>query len=732
MAPSNDELLAKINVLEAENNALSDKIEYSTLLNIIASSTDSSEDINEIVDSVLEKICILKQLPFAALFSMHNQEVKLENSYQLFDVNFKPLPGFRFPESILSNAREEGFLIVQQEDFTSYGLEFVHDYPEIRTLLFYHLSSKFFPDAMLLFVDSVADSNLPSMIYLFEQVISYLVEKLDKLYYWTELQKLNNELEKRVELRTTDLETVNRVLEEEIRERREFQKELLAKEKFIRSIYEAAKNVSFITVGLKSGELIINSFSPGSVKLYGYTAKEVIDKPLSTVISIGNIKKMNLFEQGPKTENLELEIVRITGEKLTVIHNSYPISNDSGEVVAELLVCIDITNLKQVQRQLIDAKNAAVKADSLKTIFLQNMSHEIRTPLNAIVGFSDLLNKPDLENENIAEFTGIIAQSSTQLLSLVNDILDISKIESGQYDIKNEVLNLRQMLDSLHAQYGPVANRKGLSLTLELPAREGDLMVESDAIKLQQVLINLIGNAIKFSDNGVIKISCYRDSNEIVIAVADRGIGIARENHNIVFERFRQVDLRSVRSYRGTGLGLYICKAYMNLLGGKIWVESELGTGSIFYLSLPELTSGRVSKDEIETPRTKTAIPSEIEVLVAEDEDTNYQLIEVYLKSMKIKNTRAFNGAEAVELVRNNRYDLILMDIQMPVLDGLEATKQIRIFNPDIPVIAITAFAFENERIQALDAGCNEHLSKPIKKEVLENSISKFVPAYKY
>jgi signal transduction histidine kinase/CheY-like chemotaxis protein len=581
MTDSSKELLSKIKVLEEENNALSERVEYSILLNVIAESTDSIEDINLIIENVLEKICILKQLPFAALFNLKGKEHKLMNFYQLFGAGIVAEENFRIPEKIVRATRDEGILVVDYEDFDEFGLVLARESLHVRTLLFYHLSPKFFPDAILVFVDSDEDSQLPGMIYLFEQVITYLVEKLDKLYYWTELQKLNNELEERVTRRTADLET---------------------------------------------------------------------------------------------------------------------------------------------------AKDDAVKADSLKTIFLQNMSHEIRTPLNAIVGFSDLLSNPDLDTDRIEEFTGIITRSSSQLLSLVNDILDISQIESGLYDINYESVNLWRLLNSLNVQFGPVARQKGLEFVLELPAGILSLMVESDFVKLQQVLVNLIGNAIKFTENGEVKLSCRKKTGELIISVSDSGIGIAEEDHVIIFERFRQVDMRSVRSYGGTGLGLYICKTYMDLLGGEIWMESQVGKGSAFFISLPESIVKSQTKAEEGELDCGSEAEFDIRVLVVEDEDTNFKLMEVYLRNMNARITRAGNGLEAIDLIHKNPYDVVLMDIQMPVMNGLEATRKIREFNMDVPVLAITAFAFENERKQAIEAGCNAHFSKPIKKEVLMKAISEYVP----
>jgi PAS domain S-box-containing protein len=727
MAPSNDQLLSKIKVLEDENMALSERIEYSLLLNVITESIESTEDINLIIDNVLEKICILKHLPFAALFSLNDNEQRVENAYQLFETDFMSEKHLPFPEKVINETRAEGFLFIERKDFADYDIQFANDAPYIQTLLLFHLTPKFFPDAILLIVDSDPDNQLPSMLFLFGQVITYLDEKLDKLYYWTELQKLNNELEERVAARTADLEKANTTLEAKIKESRDFQRELLSKEKFIRSIYEAAKNISFITIDRRKGALIISSFSPGSTTLFGYEPEEVIGKPLSALFGDKVIGDMCLFEQGDRGSNLELQITQKSGDQVYAMYNSYAISNDSGHVLAELLVCIDISNLKQVQQQLIDAKNTAVKADSLKTVFLQNMSHEIRTPLNAIVGFADLLNNPDLDSERVNEFTGIISKSSSQLLSLVNDILDISKIESNQYEIRYELIHLRQMLASLHEQYVPLARQKGLDFVLELPVGEEVLVVKSDHIKLQQVLINLIGNAIKFTAKGVIKIGCVQKQDEVIIVVSDSGIGIAPENHAIIFDRFRQLDLSSIRPYRGTGLGLYICKTYMDLLGGKIWVESALDTGSTFYLSIPLSQSAGLSFTEKRATSPGATVSANIQVLVAEDEDTNFMLLEVFLMEMNIQITRANNGLEAVDLAQKNHYDLILMDIQMPQMDGLEATRRIREFDQQTPLIAITAFAFENERRLALDAGCNEHLSKPIKQEVLERTILEFV-----
>jgi len=212
-----------------------------------------------------------------------------------------------------------------------------------------------------------------------------------------------------------------------------------------------------------------------------------------------------------------------------------------------------------------------------------------------------------------------------------------------------------------------------------------------------------------------------------VITVSDSGIGIAPENHEHIFERFRQLEQNSRKVYRGVGLGLYICRSFIELLGGKIWFESELGNGTVFHISLPLCGTESRKKTLSEEPFSGEGLPSQLEMLLVEDEETNFMLMEVYLQEMNLQITRAHNGQEAVELVEKNYYDIILMDIQMPVMNGLDATRKIREFNQNIPIIAITAFAFEKERVISLEAGCNEHLSKPVKQEVLERTILEFV-----
>jgi PAS domain S-box-containing protein len=382
-------------------------------------------------------------------------------------------------------------------------------------------------------------------------------------------------------------------------------------------------------------------------------------------------------------------------------------------------------------RNLVSAKEKAEESDRLKTSFLHNISHEIRTPLNAIIGFSGFLDQPDLTEEDKKTYIDIIFQSNNQLLSIINDILNISHIETGQVVLKMATVNINITLTSLHRQFLPEAQKKNIEFRFNVGLEDDQAVIETDEAKLIQVLSNLISNALKFTDRGLIEFGYeYRD-DQIVFSVADSGIGISEEEQSRIFDRFYQVDKTISRTYGGTGLGLSISKGYVEMLGGMIWVKSNPGSGSRFFFSIPAKSSLKSGKSKVIStyvlkPEQKHANAKSI--LVAEDEDSNFALVLAMLKNQSLNILRANNGKEAVEIFKNNMdLGLILMDIKMPVMDGLEATVEILKLNPDVPIIAQTAYVHPADRQKALESGCKAYLSKPFGKKELIETINQYL-----
>ncbi len=389
---------------------------------------------------------------------------------------------------------------------------------------------------------------------------------------------------------------------------------------------------------------------------------------------------------------------------------------------------------QELENQLIDAKNRAEQSDRLKSAFLANMSHEIRTPMNAILGFSQLLTMPKLNDEKRKVYTEIINNKGNILIKLINDIIDASKVEAGQLMVVLNPFNLNKMLANINLFYQKekvFQNRENVDIRLSIPNKEGALEFLSDEGRIEQVFTNLISNALKFTERGFIEFGYLLDASHIKFFVKDTGVGIPPDMHQVIFDRFRQVDSESTKKFGGTGLGLAISKAIVNLLGGSIWVESESGVGSTFYFTIPYNSSTLQKTEQLpEAEMVEDVLPDwkNRVVLIAEDEEVNYILLSELLAPTGVTLLWAKDGAQAVELIKKlKRVDLILMDIKMPVMNGYAATLEIRQVNPDIPIIAQTAYAFSNDKQKAEAAGCNDYITKPISSNELIAKMSRFI-----
>jgi PAS domain S-box-containing protein len=394
-----------------------------------------------------------------------------------------------------------------------------------------------------------------------------------------------------------------------------------------------------------------------------------------------------------------------------------PLINEENQITHYIIFKEDISPRKRMVQELIKARNKAERSDKLKDAFLQNLSHEIRTPLNAIVGFSSLLNDTGGFPDSLKEYTSIILSSSNQLLSIVNDILTISRIQTGQEIVTTSEVYINSVLDDLFTIFKSHALQKNMAFDVSKENNDRDFVIMTDETKLVQVLSNLLNNAFKYTHEGSITFGYTLNKNNIEFYVSDTGIGIAPENHKIIFDRFRQADTSFARSYGGTGLGLSISKSFAELLGGKIWVESAINKGSTFHLLLPcQFEHHEPFPADLAEPGY---FNKEITVLVAEDEKNNFRLIETYLNDACLTLMRAVNGKEAIEMCQNHKsIDLVLMDIKMPEMDGITAMLEIRKIM-DVPIIAQTAYALESEKQQLLKIGFNDYISKPIKKDAL-------------
>ena len=382
----------------------------------------------------------------------------------------------------------------------------------------------------------------------------------------------------------------------------------------------------------------------------------------------------------------------------------------------------DITNLQNIEQELIKARIKAEQSDRLKSAFLANMSHEIRTPLNAIVGFSQLLPSAETAEEKKL-YSGIINQNSDILLQLINDILDLSKIEAGTLEYIKRPMNLGEVCRTIYTVH---KERVKEGVTLVFDNEEEDLLMEGDQNRIMQVITNFLTNASKFTYEGEIRFGFGRMDKDIRVYVKDTGIGIEPEKVDHIFERF--VKLNSFA--QGTGLGLSICRMIIEKIGGEIGVTSELGKGSTFYFTIPYEETGEHGKffkesKVVSKGNTVNRVQQIKKILVAEDVESNFILLK-NLIGREYTLLWAKDGVEAIEMYKQYQPDLILMDVKMPRMDGLEATHIIRSYSKEIPIIALTAYAFEADKELALEMGCNDFVTKPISERTLRKALDKY------
>ncbi len=399
------------------------------------------------------------------------------------------------------------------------------------------------------------------------------------------------------------------------------------------------------------------------------------------------------------------------------------ILNDRNEINHFISIREDITEAKKMTDALVAEKEKAEMSDKLKSVFLANMSHEIRTPMNGIMGFIDLLQKQDLTPDVRTNYLAIIRKSSTRLLNTLNDIIEISKIEAGQVDLNPKEFHLTEVLQHFYDFHKLEGKNKGLAFQLRTAFTEENDLIVTDRHKLESILDNFIKNAVKFTSQGSIEIGAKAEKETLVLYVRDSGIGIPADRLESIFERFVQADLTVTKGYEGSGLGLAICKAYSEMLGGTLRVESQPGEGSVFSLLLPlEIMK---QPDAAAGSRTPKERPSDrpfdgLDILIAEDDVSSVFYLKALLEDQCKTIRVAVNGTEAVAQVQNApEIDLVLMDVKMPEMDGFTATRKIREFNRDVLIIAQTAYAMEGDSQKALDAGCDGYIAKPVREEEL-------------
>ncbi|MCF8221973.1 MAG: response regulator [Bacteroidales bacterium] len=490
----------------------------------------------------------------------------------------------------------------------------------------------------------------------------------------------------------------------------------------------------------KKGEILNLNFA--AARMLCKERSKLINSQFSIFLSNNTRSVFNRFLEKVFTvkEKQTCEVIIETKDKSETQEHPLPmyvtiegIVQQNGELCH--LTVVDISKHKKAEKALIEAKEKAEESDRLKSAFLANMSHEIRTPMNGILGFADLLKEPGLTGDEYQDYIGLIEKSGERMLNIINDIVDISKIEAGLMQLDIKETNVNEQIEYTYTFFKPEAETKGIKLFFTNPLPAKDVTIKTDREKLYAILTNLVKNAIKYTEKGSIELGYSlktdNEPDELEFFVKDTGIGIPKDLQESIFERFIQADIADKMASQGAGLGLAISNAYIEMLGGKIWVESDPDgkpgdKGSTFYFTLPYNRERDTDHDRQAGLSEKNETVRKLKILIAEDDKVSEMLIDSYIKPLSKEILRTRTGVDAVEVCRvNPDIDLVLMDVRMPEMDGYEATKQIREFNNEVIIIAQTAYGLTGDRQKAIDAGCNDYISKPIKKNELHSLIIK-------
>ncbi len=499
---------------------------------------------------------------------------------------------------------------------------------------------------------------------------------------------------------------------------------------YTRSLIES--NIDALMTTDPSG--IITDVNKQMEALTGCTRDELIGAPFKSYFTDPERAEagIKLVLSQKKVTDYELTACARDGNKTVVSYNATTFYDRDRTLQGVFAAARDVTERKRVELELKQARAVAESASRTKSDFLASMSHEIRTPMNAIIGIADLLAKTPLSPEQ-NKYVQIFRRAGDNLLHLIDDILDLSKVESLQLELERTGFSLNDLLEKVTEMVAVRAHEKGLALVCNIaPKVPTDLV--GDPTRLRQVLLNLLGNAIKFTESGEVALRVAPDAGSSVpgalrFTISDTGIGIAGEKLGAVFERFTQTDSSTTRRYGGSGLGLTISKRLVELMGGRIWVESQVGKGSVFSFAVPLEIRARTRRRTAVPVGTgpEPALPA-LHILLVEDSPDNRTITVAYLKDTPYRVDIAENGAIACGKFTAGHYDLVLMDRQMPVMDGLTATRAIREWEQanrrsPTPIVALTAAALKGDQEQCMAAGCTAYLTKPIKQEVLLQAI---------
>ncbi len=659
----------------------------------------------------------------------------------------------------------------------------------VKSLLCFPVIYKSKPLGLIYLENNIIENAFPLFkIETIEILINQLSISLKNAFYNSEIKRSlvdkTKETEQQVEeiavqtehlkLINTDLEEKNVKIHRQNKEIQEQARQLEIKNKELEKLFiSTQKTDNSIIIADVNGE--IEWVNEGFSRMYGYSLPEFIEEEGLSLVSASSypeIKEtLEKIVQTKKSISYNTQRNNKSNQSIWMRTTITPIVDESGEIYKLVAIDSDITKLKeaeeeilkhkeeieaqrdlannqnkQIQKQNIEleihqtqlekiveqrtaqlkiAKEKAEASDRLKSSFLANMSHEIRTPMNAIIGFSELISDQEIDEDQRKEMVAHLNSNCNSLLHLIDDIIDIARIEAGQLRIFKQDCFINKTIIELYDLFSEteLKENRNVELIIEIENTDQHLSIYSDPYRFRQILTNLIGNAIKFTDHGYIKfgykISPKGFEDYVKFFVEDSGIGLNKKEQKEIFEQFRKIESSDKNKlYRGAGLGLTISKNLVQELGGELWIESETGIGSTFYFTLPNIKTSNKQEKEKSTNtdynwKNKT-------ILIAEDELSNIKMIKLVLKKTNVNIIHVQNGKDVIKKCKKNKdIDLVLMDIKMPKVNGLEATKEIRKFNIDIPVIAFSAYAMPSDQQKAKEAGCNDFIAKPIKKDNL-------------
>lgn len=723
------ELESKISILEQENISLSEQAEGTLLLSLIAETLQIHSNSIDLLDNVLERICVLKNFSGALLYSINEKKLEHICSYFTFLEDHEAKIDLLVSNEIISEL-EKGTLIINL--FNDNGIDCVVNNKSIiniiSNVLIIPAITKKFGDVLFIFFDSSPENRLNSTILLIEQMVNITRERIDRLFFTEEIQKINLELEKRVAERVKELKESNRLLEIEMLEKSLAVKALQKSEEKFRSIAEQVLDLIFILD--ENG--YISYLSPAAEKMFGLQPDLMIGKHFKDLIADEDVDKADLIAQNILVSkiphfNVRLKIKKNSRQTFSAELTASFYNMDTGNGIIGVLH--DISETIRYEQEIISAKERAEEMNRLKSNFLANMSHEIRTPLMGMLGASGFL----LENLNddLIKWAQIIHISSNRLLATLNQILNYSKIEAEMTECELGEVCLNDIIAEITKLFESSAFSKGLKIIVEEPSAK--ILMKTDTKLMRDIINNLINNAIKFTETGYVKVNYYTEVNNVVIKITDTGIGISPDKLEIIFEAFRQASEGINRYFDGTGLGLSIVKKYVELLNGTISLSSNVAVGTEFTMNFIDC----IDKNNIESQNAneesapkniyeigklepeKVFGKTQLSILLVEDNIINSLAIKTYLIDHYNVDT-AKNGEIAISLASKKVYDIILLDINLGSgkLNGFDTLSEIKknVEYASTPFIAMTAYAMNSERDTFLSSGFTHYISKPFEK----------------